>query len=438
MVRCSPEQRSGCAPPPKAPGVTPRRYLLAAFGDPGHAFPAIALGRALVTRGHEVCLQTWARWAGHVEREGMAFSPAPEYELWPDGAGLSPYAAAVRAAHDTVPLIDEFDPHAVVADILTVAGGLAAQMADRPWATLVPHVLPTSEPGWPPYSVGARLPRTRPGSAAWSLAQPLLSRGQERGRRELNDARRRVGLPDLSHVHGGISGQLAIVATYPQLEYPRYERSPSVRVTGPLLWEQPYEEAAEPPPGDEPLVLVAPSTSQDPDHRMLRAALEGLADEPVRVLATINRRKPAAPLPAPANARIVDWISYARSMPGCAAVICHAGHGTVVRSLACGVPVIGCPAAGDQAENAARLAWSGTGISLPRRLVTPRGVRLAVRKLLADPRYAERARELSRWTKRYDGGREAAKGLELLGCSPERNRRSEELGGWDSNPQPSP
>lgn len=266
--------------------------------------------------------------------------------------------------------------------------------------------------GTAPYSAGARLPRTRLGSAAWSLARPILSGGQERGREELNGARERVGLPALDHVHGGISRQLAIVATFPQLEYPRHDRDPSVRVTGPLLWEQVHGEVAEPPPGDEPLILIAPSTSQDPDHRMLRAALQGLAGEPVRVLATTNRRAPTTPLPTPANARIVDWLSYARSIPGCAAVICHAGHGTVVRSLACGVPVIGCPEAGDMAENAARLSWSGTGISLPRRLVTPRGVRLAVRKLLADPGYGERALELKNWSHRRDGSTEAARALE--------------------------
>ena len=111
--------------------------------------------------------------------------------------------------------------------------------------------------------------------------------------------------------------------------------------------------------GDDPLVLVAPSTSQDPKQRMLRAALEGLADEPVRVLATTNRRPPERPLTVPANARVVDWLSYARTMPRCAAVICHAGHGTVARALASGVPVVGCPAAGDMAENAARAGVGG-------------------------------------------------------------------------------
>lgn len=343
----------------------------------------------------------------------MAFAEAPEYDVWPDGRALTPYQAAVRAARETVPLIREVDPAVVVADILTVAGSLAPQVEGRPWATLVPHVLPTGEPGMPPYSAGARLPRTHAGAAAWELARPLLRKGEEQGRIELNGARERLGLPALAYTHGGISRQLALVATFPQLEYPRQARVPSVRVTGPLLWEQPFEEVVE-PPGDEPLVLIAPSTSQDPGHRMLRAALAGLAREPVRVLATINRRTPDRPLQVPANARVVDWLSYARAMPRCAAVVCHAGHGTVARALASGVPVVGCPEAGDMAENAARLAWSGTGISLPRRLVTPRGVRLAVRKLLADPTYAERARALAAWSARHDGGTEAALALERL------------------------
>ena len=391
----------------------------------------IALARALIGRGHRVCVQTWSRWQEQVEREGASFAPAPEYEVWPDGSALTPYRAAVRAARETVPLIREFDPHAVAADIITVAGALAAEMERRPWATVVPHVLPTSEPGMPPYSAGARMPRTQVGSAMWALWRPLLGGGQERGRLELNGARERVGLPPLDHPHGGISRELAIVATFPQLEYARHEWHPSLRVTGPLLWEQPYPDV-ELPPGEDPLILIAPSTSQDPEGRMLSAALEALASEPVRVIATTNRRGAAGPVDAPANARVVDWLSYARTTPLCTAVVCHAGHGTVARALACGVPVVGCPAAGDMAENATRLAWSGCGVSLPRRMVTPRGVRLAVRKLLADPGYAERAAGLRRWAERHDGGQVAAQALEELASG----EGTEKLRGWDSNPQP--
>lgn len=145
---------------------------------------------------------------------------------------------------------------------------------------------------------------------------------------------------------------------------------------------------------------------------MIAAALAGLANEPVRVIATTNR--PGMPLPAevPANARVVDWLSYSQTMPLCAAVVCHAGHGTVARALSYGVPLVGAPAAGDMAENASRIAWAGCGVSLPRRMVTARGIRLAVRKLLAEPRYAERAGELAAWSAAHDGGATAAAALE--------------------------
>jgi UDP:flavonoid glycosyltransferase YjiC (YdhE family) len=311
----------------------------------------------------------------------------------------------------TVPLIRDFDPDVVVADILTAVGGLSAGIEGRPFATLVPHVLPTSEAGLPPYSIGARLPRTAIGRHGWGLMQPLLRRGEERGRDELNAARRNVGLPPLHYTHNGISRELALVATFPQLEYPRRDWHPAFEVTGPLLWERPAD-PVELPPGEAPLVLIAPSTSQDPEGRMIAAALAGLADEPVRVIATTNRPGMALPADAPANARVVDWLSYSQVMPQCAAIVCHAGHGTVARALSYGVPVVGAPAAGDMAENASRIAWAGCGVSLPRRMVTPRGIRLAVRKLLAERRYAERAGELAAWSTAHDGGATAAVALE--------------------------
>src|SRR5258707_9893172 len=177
------------------------------------------------------------------------------------------------------------------------------------------------------------------------------------------------------------------------------------------MWEQPFGDV-EPPPGDDPLVLVAPSTSQDPDQKMLRAALEGLADQPVRVLATYNRRLPPEPIDVPANARLVEWVSYAKTMPLCDVVVCHAGHGTVVRALASGVPLVACPAAGDMGENASRVAWSGVGVPLPRRLVTARGVRLAVARVLDDQRFAERARALGDWAESHTAGAIAAEILE--------------------------
>ncbi|MDQ3739322.1 MAG: glycosyl transferase, partial [Actinomycetota bacterium] len=361
-----------------------RRILLGAFGDPGHAFPMIALGAELARRGNFVALQTWKKWREHVEAEGMTFVPAMEYQVFPtQDRPLKPYEAVVRAAHDSLPQLEEVRPECVVADIITLAPAVAGEMAGLPVATLVPHVDPRLADGWPAYSIGARLPRTEAGRELWRrVYRRFVAAGLEQGRQDLNETRRRCGLAPLDHVHNGISRQLALIATLPQLEYPREEPMPNTHVVGPLLWEIAGERAVEPPAGDGPVVLVAPSTSQDPEQRMLRAALEGLADEPVRVIATTNRRGEEPGFPVPPNAVVADWLSYEKTMPHCDLVLCHAGHGTVARALASGCAVVACPAAGDMNENASRIDWAGLGTRLPRRFVTPRGVKLAVRRAL--------------------------------------------------------
>jgi len=383
------------------------RLLLGAFGDPGHAFPMIALGRALAARGHDVVLQTWRRWEEHVEAEGMRFAAAPEYHVFPTlERPLTPYQAVVRAVRDTGPLVAETRPHAIVADILTLAPALAGELDGVPVATLIPHLDPRGAPGFPPYSLGARLPRTRAGRRMWEATDRVVAIGLERGREELNETRGRLGLPPLAHVHGGISRDLCLVATFPQLEYPRAWPA-ATHVVGPLLWEPPSGDVAL-PAGDAPLVLVAPSTSQDRRQRLLRAALAGLADLPVRVLASTDRRALEPPVPVPANARLVDWVPYARTMPRCDVVVSHAGHGTLARALQAGCVPVCVPAAGDMNESAARVDWAGVGVRLPRRLCRPGPVGLAVRRALAEPRLAVRARALAAWAAAHDSGARAA------------------------------
>jgi UDP:flavonoid glycosyltransferase YjiC (YdhE family) len=239
------------------------------------------------------------------------------------------------------------------------------------------------------------------------LARPTRI-GVERGRRELNDTRRRVGLPALARPYGGISEALCLVGTFPQLEYPR--RWPAgVHVTGPLIWQPPGGES-EWPDGRGPRVLVAPSTAQDPGQTLLRAALTGLARLPVRVLAV---RRPGGPaLPEPANARLVEWVSYEAAMPRADLVVCHAGHGTLATALACGAPVVTVPAAGDMAENGARAQWAGAGLNLPGRFLSPATLRWTVARALERPELRSRARELAGWARTHDGAEAGARLVE--------------------------
>ncbi len=388
----------------------PLRVLVAAFGDPGHAFPAISLGRALARRGHEVVMESWEERRGAVEGAGLSFVAAEEYSMFPPPEPDSEDGLhAAEAARALLPLFEDFRPDVAVADILTLAPALAAERAGVPLATLIPHIYPVVDPGLPFFAMGLRAPRTALGRAAWRQGQRALNIGLAQGRRDLNLQRERLGLAPIERFHGGISADLALVATYPQLEYPR-EWPAAVRVTGPMTFEVPHPDI-ELPPGEAPLVLVAPSTAHDSGNRLVRTALAAFAGEPVRVVATTNRVHPQSPIEVPPNARLVDWLSYSQLMPAAALVVSHGGHGTVARALGAGTPVLINPIAGDMSETAMRLDWAGAGLSLPWRLCRPGPLRWAARRILADPSFAARAGEIAAWERENDG---AVRGAELV------------------------
>jgi len=387
------------------------RILVAAFGDAGHVFPAIALGKALAARGHEVVIETWEERRAAVEGEGLGFAAAEEYRMFPPPDPDSEAGQhAAEAAKALLPLLESFRPHVVVSDILTLAPTLAAERAGIPLATLIPHIYPVVEPGYPFFAIGLRPPRTWLGRSIWRKGHDrALTVGLEQGRRDLNVQRERLDLPPIDRFHGGISPDLALVATYPQLEYPR--RWPAgVEITGPMTFELPHPEI-ELPPGDDPLVLVAPSTAHDSDNHLVRTALAALAEEPVRVVATTNRVAPQHPIEVPANAVLLEWLSYSQLMPAASLVISHGGHGTVARALGAGTPVLVCPIIGDMSETAMRVAWAGAGLSLPWRLCRPAPLRWAARRLLDEPSFTRKAREIATWGRNNDG---AARGAELV------------------------
>ena len=275
------------APAPARRRAGGLKVLLGAFGDPGHAFPMLALGEALVARGHSVALQTWRRWQEPAEAAGMEFAAAPEYQVFPTSERpLQPYAAAVRAAVETRP---------VVRDVRAGRGGVGHPDPGA-GAGRGARGRAGGDAGAAPVSALCRRASRRTRSGRGCRGRRCGARstrssraGSSRGGGSTTSAGRGWASDRCRTSTPGISRSLALVATAPQLEYPRDWPS-WVRVVGPLLWEPPSSPVA-PPGGSGPVVLVAPSTAQDPSHRLLRAALEGLADEPVRVIATWNGRE---------------------------------------------------------------------------------------------------------------------------------------------------
>jgi UDP:flavonoid glycosyltransferase YjiC (YdhE family) len=392
----------------------------AGFGE-GHAFPALALAGELRARGHRVLVELSERWRDTVTGLGMEFTRALDYAAFPAAASPGPkQRTVVESVEELRPVLAAFSPDLVVADMVAPAPGLAAELAGVPWASLIPLVYPVQGRGLPPFEHGFVAPRTRLSRALWAGLEPATRpwRGSARWLTRvpvLVDATRaELGLPPLARdrsvtTYGALSEELALVATFPQLEYPR--RWPAhVHVTGPLAFELPHPDVGL-PPGDDPLIVVAPSTVHSGEE-LLRATLRGLETEPVRVIATLNRRGMRWSDPVPPNAKVVDWVSYSQVLSGASAVVTSGGHGTVGRSLCAGVPPLVVPAGAETAENGARVTWAGAGLMVPRRLLAPISVRAALGRLLEEERFAARAGELANWAAANDGARRGAEVIE--------------------------
>ncbi len=361
-------------------------------------------------------VETWERWREPIEAQGLRFQAAEQYKVFPPpppGSEPGPAEAAVALG----PLFEEFRPDLVVSDILTLAPALAAELHGIRRATLVPHLYPVHQPAMPFFGFGVMPPRTRLGGALWSAAGPLLEAGLRRGRRELNATRTAIGLPPLDRFHGGLSEELVIVATFPELEYPR-EWPAETRVVGPLSFEIPHPDV-ELPPGDRTArprrVEHGPRSRLPADPAHVRGARQASR---VRVLATTNGQLPPAAIDVPANGRLVDWLSYSQAMPAADLVVCHGGHGTVCRALEAGKPLLVSPAVGDMAENGARVQWAGAGLMLPSRFRRASPLRWVVRELLGDPRYRSRTVEIGGAHPAGEPGRHASEAVEDLLARP--------------------
>jgi len=382
------------------------RVAVVAGPDPGHAFPAIALCVRLRAAGHAPVLFTGPRWLDRVGAEGLEAAELPGVvaaESEPDtDPGHRLHGRAARMAPALAELFDRDRPEVAVADTLTVAGGLAAELAGVPWLELVPHPLHLASVALPPPGSGLAPGRTPLGRARDAVLRRLHARSVALGRRQRAQARSSIGLPadDPGPAH-------RLVATLRPLEPARPDWPPRTDVVGPLHWE-PAQVDLPPPSGTGPLVLVSPSTAASGRAELLPTALAAV--ESLRAAGAADLRVAATLLPGPgspghgalrgAGAELPGWavVGVGRQGPllaEAAVVVAGGGHGMLAKALLAGVPLVLVPGAGDQRDLARRAARLGAAVVIERQLSSERLAR-AIGRALVDPGLRAGARAVQR------------------------------------------
>ena len=138
---------------------------------------------------------------------------------------------------------------------------------------------------------------------------------------------------------------------------------------------------------------------------MLGPALSAVERLGVRAVVTVG----ATALPAKVPSNVTPSAArHAAILPYAAAAIVNGGHGTVVRALSAGVPLVVVPGHGDQQENAFRVERAGAGIQVRRRAPDAATIERAVRRVLSRPSYAAGSAAIRREAADLDGPERAA------------------------------
>jgi UDP:flavonoid glycosyltransferase YjiC (YdhE family) len=365
------------------------RVAVVAGPDPGHAFPAIALCLRFLAAGDTPTLLTGTEWldtaraAGvdAVELDGLDATAADD----DTDAGAKIHLRAARMAVLNVPRLRDIAPDLVVSDVITVCGGLAAELMGLPWIELNPQPLYLPSKGLPPLGSGLAPGVGVRGRLRDAVMRALTARSFRDGVRQRSAARVEIGLPAAD------PGPLRrLIATLPALEVPRPDWPDEAVVVGPLHFE-PTSSVLPVPDGQGPVVVVAPSTATTGTRGLAEMALQTLT--PGEVLPAGSRlvvsrltgpEDDVPPWAAVGLGRQDELLSHADLM------ICGSGHGIVSKTLLAGVPLVVVPGGGDQWEIANRVVRQGSAALV--RPLTAESLVAAVTDVLSTPRYRDAAR----------------------------------------------
>jgi len=396
--------------------VTGARLLLAAFDAGGTVPPMLGVAAELVRRGHEVVVLADPTVGPSARAAGCAFTPwttAPHFDSVADQtAAIAAFEhgsprervqtarrfasgdATGRFADNVLRAARTHSPHALVVESMLPGLLIGALASGLPCAGLMANLYVRPVRGRPPLATSwspgvSPLGRLRDAMALDGalLATRLMAR-------PLNTVRARYGLPPVTDLFGQMD-QLdrLLVLSSPGFDYPA-PLPANVRYVGPQLDDPDWSSRAEDwrPDGDAPLVLVAMSSVYQRQTAMLQTVAAALGSLPVRAVITTGKAVHPRDVPARHNVRVVAAAPHREVLREAAVVVTHAGHGTVMKSLAAGVPLVCLPMGRDQRANARRVLRLSAGVHVTRRPTAAR-IASAIRRVLDDPTFTANAHD---------------------------------------------
>jgi UDP:flavonoid glycosyltransferase YjiC (YdhE family) len=362
------------------------RVLVSSTSGYGHVLPMVPLARAMLARGHDVLWATSADAAARVRGAGIETADAgmTETEIGPvradlrhARAGLPPEELAAYVfprmfgAARTPPMLAALLPIARqwAPDLLVhEQGEFAAPLVGTELG--VPHVTHAFGGATPAETVAAAAERVAGLWAALGRDMPAYAGCYEHLYLDICP-------PSLQTV------SLAHIRDVQPLQPVSYTGDPTAPLPTGLAGDD-----------DRPLVYLTLGTVQD-RSTVLRPVVAALAALDLRLLVTVGPLgDPDALGPQPSNVVVERYLPQTAVLPLCAAVVSHAGSGTVLGAAALALPQVCLPQGADQFRNACGIVRAGAGVALHPDQATPDAVAQAVHDVLTRPEHRVGAGEV--------------------------------------------
>ena len=340
----------------------------------GHFGPLRTFARAFARDGHDIRVAVPEEAVDMVLRAGLEAWPLPEPDT---GVRDAVFARTHGRSNDEANAIVVGDLFAGVYARASLPGVLAAVAELRPDVILhesseYAGPLVAERTGIPAVHVCVGLIALGDATIGWA-AEHVDAIRREQGLASDPRGERLYDRPTLSLMPPALDGQ-----------------------TPALYFREPHPDPSPHPwAGGRPLVYlslgsVAPATGAYPG--LYRAAIDALAELPIRLLVSTGGEDPASLGPLPDGVRAERWVDEPALGHHLAAMVSHGGAGSIRTALTSGVPLVVMPLFGDQPLNARAVAAAGAGIAVED---GPGGLAGAVGAVLEDPAFARRAKEIA-------------------------------------------
>lgn len=305
---------------------------------------------------------------------------------------------AADFASDTAEVIEAFRPDCVVADAFMFGAAIAAQAAGLPVTLLLPNIWMLPSKGTPPIGLGFPLAKTSLGRARDATMVAMVNRAFRAGLPALNKARADVGLKPLSSFYDqALGADQILVLSSETFDYASPGVPGNVRYVGPVLDDPDWVEPWQPPwPADitDPIVLVAFSSTYQNQGPLLQRVVEAISGLHDWGIVTLGQALDTNEVRPTSNVSVVRSAPHAAILPSASAVVTHCGHGSTMRALTAGLPMVCIPMGRDQNDTAARVVHHGAGVRLSPHASALK-IRSAIELVLSDDTYRANAEAMS-------------------------------------------